>query len=148
MSAVACQLPAFKALVLAELRLYFSSRRTLVMNILAPVLIGAFFGYVTNPKDQTALHVPVAVVDRDGSAMTKAIIDAMLSKDASLNVTLADEAQARKLVSEGKLRAAIILPERFRGDGATALFASGNQPKITIVEDRARRWKCRWCRAC
>jgi len=137
MSSIASNFPAFKALVLAELRLYFSSRRTLVMNILAPVLIGAFFGYVTNPKDQTAPHVPVAVVDRDGSAMTKAIIEAM-SKDASLNVTLADEAQARKLVSEGKLRAAIILPEQFGATAATALFAPGNQPKITIVEDPSK----------
>ena len=137
MSAVAANFPAFKALVLAELRLYFSSRRTLVMNILAPVLIGAFFGYVTNPKDQTAPHVPVAVVDRDGSAMTKAIVDAM-RKDAALNVTLADEAQARKLVSEGKLRAAIILPEQFGATAATALFAPGNPPKITIVEDPSK----------
>jgi len=137
MSRFAAKFPAFKALVLAELRLYFSSRRTLVMNILAPVLIGAFFGYVTNPKDQTAPHVPVAVVDRDGSALTKAIIDAM-SKDASLNVTLADEAQARKLVSEGKLRAAIILPEKFGATATTALFSPGERPKITIVEDPSK----------
>ena len=70
MSTLTSNFPAFKALVLAELRLYFSSRRTLIMNVIAPVLIGAFFGYVTNPKDQTAPHVPVAVVDRDGSTVT------------------------------------------------------------------------------
>ncbi|MBL8309761.1 MAG: ABC-2 transporter permease [Burkholderiales bacterium] len=137
MSTFAANFPAFRALVLAELRLYFSSRRTLVMNILAPVLIGAFFGYVTNPKDQTAPHVPVAVVDLDNGAMTKAIVDAM-SKDASLNVTLTDEADARKLVSEGKLRAAIILPEKFGATAANALFVPGDRPKITIIEDPSK----------
>ena len=137
MSTLTSNFPAFKALVLAELRLYFSSRRTLIMNVIAPVLIGAFFGYVTNPKDQTAPHVPVAVVDRDGSAVSKAIIDAM-SKDASLEITRADEAQARKLVSEGKLRAAIVFPEKFGASAATALFAPGDRPKITLIEDPSK----------
>ncbi len=137
MSTLTSNFPAFKALVLAELRLYFSSRRTLIMNVIAPVLIGAFFGYVTNPKDQTAPHVPVAVVDRDGSAVTKAIIDAM-SKDASLEITRADETQARKLVSEGKLRAAIVFPEKFGASAATALFAPGDRPKITLIEDPSK----------
>ena len=137
MSTLTSSFPAFKALVLAELRLYFSSRRTLIMNVIAPVLIGAFFGYVTNPKDQTAPHVPVAVVDRDGSAVTTAIIDAM-SKDASLEITRADETQARKLVSEGKLRAAIVFPEKFGASAATALFAPGDRPKITLIEDPSK----------
>ena len=137
MSTLTSNFPAFKALVLAELRLYFSSRRTLIMNVIAPVLIGAFFGYVTNPKDQTAPHVPVAVVDLDGSTVTKAIIEAM-SKDASLEITRADEAQARKLVSEGKLRAAIVFPERFGTSAATALFAPGDRPKITLIEDPSK----------
>ncbi|MFO1341904.1 MAG: ABC transporter permease [Burkholderiales bacterium] len=137
MSTLTSNFPAFKALVLAELRLYFSSRRTLIMNVIAPVLIGAFFGYVTNPKDQTAPHVPVAVVDLDGSTVTKAIIEAM-SKDASLEITRADEAQARKLVSEGKLRAAIVFPERFGSSAATALFAPGDRPKITLIEDPSK----------
>lgn len=137
MSTLTSNFPAFKALVLAELRLYFSSRRTLIMNVIAPVLIGAFFGYVTNPKDQTAPHVPVAVVDRDGSNVTKAIIDAM-SKDASLEITRADETQARKLVSEGKLRAAIVFPEKFGASAATALFAPGDRPKITLIEDPSK----------
>ena len=137
MSTLTSNFPAFKALVLAELRLYFSSRRTLIMNVIAPVLIGAFFGYVTNPQDQTAPHVPVAVVDLDGSTVTKAIIEAM-SKDASLEITRADEAQARKLVSEGKLRAAIVFPERFGTSAATALFAPGDRPKITLIEDPSK----------
>lgn len=137
MSTLTSNFPAFKALVLAELRLYFSSRRTLIMNVIAPVLIGAFFGYVTNPKDQTAPHVPVAVVDRDDSAVTKAIVDAM-SKDTSLEITRADEAQARKLVSEGKLRAAIVFPEKFGSSAATALFAPGDRPKITLIEDPSK----------
>lgn len=137
MSTLTSNFPAFKALVLAELRLYFSSRRTLIMNVIAPVLIGAFFGYVTNPKDQTAPHVPVAVVDLDGSTVTKAIIEAM-SKDASLEITRADEAQARKLVSEGKLRASIVFPERFGSSAATALFAPGDRPKITLIEDPSK----------
>ena len=137
MSTLTSNFPAFKALVLAELRLYFSSRRTLIMNVIAPVLIGAFFGYVTNPKDQTAPHVPVAVVDLDGSTVTKAIIEAM-SKDASLEITRADEAQARKLVSEGKLRAAIVFPERFGTSAASALFDPGDRPKITLIEDPSK----------
>ena len=116
------------------------------MNILAPVLIGAFFGYVTNPKDQTAPHVPVAVVDRDGSAVTKAIIDAMSKDVAQRHAARGRSAGARKLVSEGKLRAAIILPES---------SAQRPQPRFrrANAKDHHRRrpehdGRCLWCRAC
>ena len=39
---------AFRALVRKDLVLYFSNRRALVMSILAPIVIAAFFGATMN----------------------------------------------------------------------------------------------------
>lgn len=128
---------AFKALVATDITLYFSSRRALIMNVLAPIAIAAFFGYVFSPQQQKAPHVPVAVVDLDNSDLSKSILAAMKA-DAALDVRVAAEAEASDLVSKGKLSAAIVLPARFGEMAASALFVPGNRPIITLIEDPSK----------
>ena len=129
--------PAFKALMRADIKLYFSSRRALVMNVVAPIAIAAFFGYVFSPQQQKAPHVPVAVVDLDGSALSKSVVAAMTA-DPSLDVRLASESEANTLVANGKISAAIVLPEKFGTMASSALFAVRDKPSVTLIEDPSK----------
>jgi ABC-2 type transport system permease protein len=129
--------PAFQALMRTDITLYFSSRRALVMNVVAPIAIAAFFGYVFSPQQQKAPHVAVAVVDLDGSTLSKSVVDA-LSADASLDVRVASASEANTLVTNGKISAAIILPEKFGAMASSALFAAHDKPSITLIEDPSK----------
>lgn len=128
---------AFKALTRTDITLYFSSRRALVMNVVAPIAIAAFFGYVFSPQQQKAPHVPVAVVDLDGSALSKLVVAAMTA-DSSLDVRPASESEAGTLVANGKVSAAIVLPEKFGAMASSALFAARDKPTIKLIEDPSK----------
>ena len=67
-------LTALKALIKKDLVLYFSNRRALVMSIAAPIVIAAFFGAVFGSGGEKPTRVPIAVVDADGSALSKAVV--------------------------------------------------------------------------
>lgn len=129
--------PAFRALMRTDITLYFSSRRALVMNVVAPIAIAAFFGYVFSPQQQKSPHVPVAVVDLDGSALSKSVVAAMTT-DPSLDVRQTSETEAGSLVASGKLSAAILLPEKFGALASNALFMASNKPAITLIEDPSK----------
>ena len=128
---------AFKALMRTDITLYFSSRRALVMNVVAPIAIAAFFGYVFSPQQQKAPHVPVAVVDLDGSALSKSVVAAMTA-DSSLDVLAVSESEAGTLVANGKVSAAIVLPEKFGAMASSALFAARDKPTIKLIEDPSK----------
>ena len=68
---------ALLALVRKDLVLYFSNRRAMVITLAAPILIAAFFGYVFGGPPKKPAAVPVAVVDQDASAVSKALVAAM-----------------------------------------------------------------------
>jgi len=67
------QLAAFRALVRKDLVLYFSNRRALVMSVLAPIVIAAFFGAIFGSGMDKPTRIPIAFADRDGSALSKAV---------------------------------------------------------------------------
>lgn len=129
--------PAFKALMRTDITLYFSSRRALVMNVVAPIAIAAFFGYVFSPQQQKAPHVPVAIVDLDGSELSKAVVAGMTA-DPSLDVRVASESEASTLVTNGKISAAIVLPAKFGAMASSALFVARDKPSITLIEDPSK----------
>ena len=54
------QLAAFRALVRKDLVLYFSNRRALVMSILAPIVIAAFFGAIFGSGMNKPTRIPIA----------------------------------------------------------------------------------------
>ena len=125
MSTLTSNFPAFKALVLAELRLYFSSRRTLIMNVDRAGADWRLLRLRHQPERPDCAARAGGGGGSDGSTVTKAI-HRTNEQGSSLEITRADEAQARKLVS--KLRAAIVLSGRFGHLRATALFAPATGP--------------------
>ena len=126
---------AFAALVRRDLRLYFQDRRALVMSFVAPIVIGSFFGYLfRNAADRPASKIAVAVVDRDGSTISRKLTDA-LRKDAALEVTPRAFEAAESRVREGKTTVAVVLPAGFGDAAGRAFFRGASKPEIQLLYD-------------
>lgn len=124
---------AFTALVRKDLLQFLSNRRAMVMTILAPVLIAAFFGSLFGSQVK-ASRVPVALSDLDDSETTRRIRAQMLADDA-LDLRLMPEAAARAEVQAGRLRAAIVIPAGFSEAATRAVFGGGAKPELVITHD-------------
>lgn len=127
-----------RAIVVHELKVFFSDRRSVVIGIVTPILLATFFGFLFSGagKHDTA-RIPVLVVDADGSDVSRAVV-AGLAADPLLTVTPADESAAREGVRKGKAAAAVLLPKGF-GDGSVrAFFGSAKAPEITLLVDPSR----------
>jgi ABC-2 type transport system permease protein len=59
---------AFIALVRKDLVLHFSNRRAVLMSVVAPILIAAFFGSLFGASDQGPAQIPVVLTDLDRRA--------------------------------------------------------------------------------
>ncbi len=121
---------ALLALVRKDLVLYFSNRRAMVITLAAPILIAAFFGYIFGGPPKKPAAVPIAVVDQDASAVSKALVAAMKG-DTSFALEESDEAAARSRVREGKVRAAVVIPRGF-GEAATRALFRPDVPKPEV----------------
>jgi len=125
---------AFRALVRKDLVLYFSNRRALVMSILAPIVIAAFFGAIFGSGMDKPTRIPIAFADRDASALSQAVA-AAVKADAAFDVKESDEAAAIALAREGKVRAAVVLPPGFGAQARRALVGAGDKPVVAVHYD-------------
>jgi len=127
--------PAFMALLRKDLRLFLQDRRALLLNLLAPILIAAFFGSVFGGSGGgKPSRIPVAVTDLDASPSSAKVL-AGLQANASLDVRVLPQAEAAQLVRQGKLRAAIALPQGFGAQAGRAMFGAGPAPEIVVTHD-------------
>lgn len=128
---------AFLALVHKDLLLFVQDRRALLLNLLAPVLIAAFFGYLFGGSGSAskAAPLPIAVVNLDGeAALTRRVIEG-LRADEALAVELLDAEAAAERVRKGQLRAAVQFPAGFGAQAARALFVPGPKPELLVTHD-------------
>ncbi|HUQ29538.1 MAG TPA: ABC transporter permease [Usitatibacter sp.] len=126
---------ALTALIRKDLVLYFSNRRALLITLAAPILIAAFFGSVMGGTPKKPSKVPVAMVDQDGSAISKQIL-ANVRKDTAFDLQEVDDAAATELVRKGKVRAAAVIPKGFGEDAPKAIFRPGaKKPQIVVRYD-------------
>jgi ABC-2 type transport system permease protein len=125
---------AFRALVRKDLVLYFSNRRALVMSIAAPIVIAAFFGSIFGAGTDKPTRIPIAIADRDASALSKAIA-ASVQADPAFDTKDVDEAAAVALVRQGKVRAAVVLPAGFGAQARDALIAGAAKPIVAVHYD-------------
>lgn len=123
---------ALLALVRAELKLHFSNRRAVLLSIVAPILIAAFFGSLFGNTSKPA-GIAIGVVDQDASPLSQRVV-AALQAEASLKTTVADEAEALAHVRAGKLRAVAILPKGLGQQAGGAMFG-GSKPEIVLHYD-------------
>lgn len=124
---------AFLALVRKDLQLYLANRRALIMSLVAPILIGAFFGGIFGSGPPKISQLPVAVTDLDDSALSRALV-AALAADPALKLQTLPAAQAEALVRQGKLQAALTLPAGFGAQVPLALVG-GPKPTLRLLSD-------------
>ncbi len=126
---------ALIALIRKDLILFLSDRRALLLRLLMPIVLGAFFGYLFggSGKNENA-KINVALVTLDNSEVAKKI-GAGLKRDGALQIEELSLAEAQDKVRKGKLNAAIVIPAGFGGAAAAALFSARNKPEIPIYYD-------------
>jgi len=130
------KLTALRAMVRKDLMLFFSDRRAVIMGFVAPIAIASFFGSIFSGQDNGSepARIPVAIVDQDGSVVSRAIV-AGASNDKNLKVTTRASEEARTAVRKGEVTVAVVIPAGF-GDAAGRAFFSGQQkPELTLWYD-------------
>lgn len=124
---------ALLALVRAEIKLHFSNRRAVLMSIVAPILIAAFFGSLFGSSSKMA-GIPIGVVDLDQSPLSRRVV-AALQAESSLKTTVIGEADAVAQVRAGTLRAVAILPQGLGQNAGAAMFGGTPKPEIQLHYD-------------
>lgn len=124
---------ALLALVRAEIKLHFSNRRAVLMSIVAPILIAAFFGSLFGGSSKPA-GIAVGVVDLDHSPLSQRVV-AALQAEATLKTTVTDADDALAQVRAGKLRAVAILPQGLGRQAPGAMFGGADKPEIALHYD-------------
>lgn len=128
-------LPAWRALVGADLQIFFRDKRSLILNLATPLVIAGLFGMVFGGGGKAAPgRMPIAVVDQDVSEVSRAVV-AGLAAENTLEVLSLDRDAAREQVRKGKVRAAIVLPAGFGDATGKAFLGGGAKPQVPVLYD-------------
>jgi ABC-2 type transport system permease protein len=135
---------AIRALIRNDIRLYFADRRAVIVGVVVPILIAAFFGYIFGGADhgEDQGKIPIAVVDEDRSSVSRAIT-ADLATDPLLQVSTLDRAGAREQVKGGKQNAAAVFPQGFGEQSTKSLFTGENKPRVELLVDPSQTTSAR-----
>jgi ABC-2 type transport system permease protein len=126
---------AFTALVRKDLILYLADRRALLMHLVLPIVIAAFFGAVFGGNgNSNGGAIDVALVQQDTSE-AGARIAAGLRAESSLHVTPLGLAEAEAAVGTGKQAVAIVIPPGFSESAGVAMFGRREKPQIRLLYD-------------
>ncbi|MGV7208458.1 ABC transporter permease [Oxalobacteraceae bacterium A2-2] len=126
---------ALIALVRKDLILYLGNRRALLMHLLLPAMLAAFFGSLFGDDGGgKGGKIDVGLVQLDRSPAGLKIADG-LKADSTLRVVELDQQAARDKVRGGKLPVAIVIPAGFAAQAADALFRPDGKPAIPLYYD-------------
>jgi ABC-2 type transport system permease protein len=126
---------ALIALVRKDLILFLGDRRALLLNLVMPIVLGAFFGYLFGGSGVSDnAKIEIAVVSQDSSETSQKII-AGLKADTALKVVEMPLAEAQEKVLTGKLNAAVVIPAGFGDAAGVALFGDKTKPEIAVYYD-------------
>ena len=105
-------IPLF-AMIRKDLLLFFSDRRSVIVSFVVPIAIASFFGavFAGGGQNRQPARIAIAIVDQDGSAISKAVL-AGAETDKNLKVATPTEEEARESVRKGKTAVAVIIPAR------------------------------------
>jgi len=127
------------AMVRKDLQLFFSDRRSVIVSFVVPIAIASFFGAVFSGGGQNRepARIAVAIVDQDGSAISKAIV-AGAETDKNLKVAKPTVDEARDLVKKGTTAVAVVIPKGFGEASGQAFFGDGEKPVLTLLHDPSK----------
>jgi ABC-2 type transport system permease protein len=129
------QMTAIKAIVRKDLILFVSDRRSLLLTLLLPILLGTFFGYLfggSGVADNAKIEVGLVAIDDSDIGQN---IAAGLKADKSITIVELKLEEAQEQVRKGKLHAAIVIPAGFGAAAGAALFSAREKPEITVYYD-------------
>jgi len=131
-------IPLF-AMVVKDLQLFFSDKRSVIVSFVVPIAIASFFGSIFSgpSRNSEPAKIAVAVIDQDGSPISKGIV-AGVQADKNFKVTTPTEGEARDAVRRGRLAAAVIVPKGFGEAAGNAFFGNGEKPPLNVVFDPSR----------
>jgi len=125
---------AIRALIRNDLRIYLTDRRALIVGILVPILIAAFFGYVFGGNGGETGRIPLALVDEDRGAVSRAIA-ADFADEPLVAVQTLDRSRAEQQVRSGKVQVAALLPQNFGAEATRALRGADTKPRVELLID-------------
>jgi len=126
---------ALIALIRKDLILYVNDKRALLLHLLMPVVLAAFFGSLFGGGSEAKTSkIEVGLVLLDQSDSGKKIADG-LKADSSLKITELSDAEAQSQVREGKLPVAVVIPQGFGERAGDALFGGRDKPQIPLYYD-------------
>jgi len=115
-----------------------SDRRALIMSFIAPIAIASFFGSLFGDGGGSErAKIPVALVDEDSSAVSRAIV-AGAQGDTTLALTQVARDAARRRVREGAAAVAVVVPKGFGEAAGQAFFSGRMRPEMTMWYDPSR----------
>jgi ABC-2 type transport system permease protein len=131
MSPARAFLPA-RTLTLAakDLRHVLRDRRSAIAFLIMPILFTAFVGLVQRPAKPDAPPVSVGLVLEDDGWLGAQLELAMQRSHLIAPVRVSSIAEADRLVGQGQLAAAVVVPRGF-----TAQLEARDMPKLTLLAD-------------
>jgi ABC-type multidrug transport system permease subunit len=132
-------LTPLRAMIRKDLLLFFSDRRSVIVSFVVPIAIASFFGAIfSGPgNDREPAKIAIAMIDLDGSAISKGILSGAQT-DRNLKVSTPAEEEARERVRAGKLAAAVVIPKGFGEAAGNAFFGDGEKPQMHMMFDPSR----------
>jgi len=129
-------------MVRKDLRLFFTDRRAVLLTFAAPIAIASFIGSITQNAGRSAerTRISVAIVDEDGSTISKAIV-AGVQKDENLTAVPTTAEEARERVRRGTTSVALIIPDGFGKSAGRSLFRPAGieaKPQLDVLFDPSR----------
>src|SRR3954469_10335112 len=127
---------ALRAMVRKDLLLFFGDRRSVIVSFLVPIVIASFFGSLFGGSGSKTerTRVPVAIVDHDSSAISRAFVSG-LQTDSMLAVSTPALDVARDAVRRGSTTMALVIPRAFGDSAGQAFFGNGERPAIELLYD-------------
>jgi len=129
---------ALGALVRKDLQIFFTDRRAVVLTLAIPIAIASFFGSLfSGAGDQEQARVAVAMVDQDGSGLSKRLVEATAA-DKALAVTSRTLEDARAAVLAGRLSVAVVIPAGFGDTAVRAFIGQGRNADLELLTDPSK----------
>ncbi|MFZ6817680.1 ABC transporter permease [Undibacterium sp. Ji22W] len=123
------------ALIRKDIILFLHDKRALILTLLMPILLAAFFGYLTGGSGkQEASKIELGVVLQDQHLISQKILTG-LKNDHTLLIKELNLEQAQEQVRKGKLAVALVLPAGFGEAAGAAFFNAQGKPDLPIYFD-------------
>ncbi len=120
---------SLRAIYLSQARLFTRDKVTVLITVLLPLVLGAFFGYIFGPTGSTPLRI--TVVNEDSGAAGAAVVQGIVGqRNADLTVASDTNEAAQTKLREGETDLVIVVPAGFSDNVArkvpTSITASVN----------------------